>query len=160
LGQKEFDFKLSGKFTKLTEICETIRDKKERVLVFTQFKEMTAPIAKFLGEFFGKSGLVFHGSTAVKKRGELVATFNGEEYVPVAEKKKKAQKKLAQLRKKDPDIEPVVVEGRAIAKTFWGSAWNRNLTNYADYSNRICRGRSYVKNGLILDLKIDEGKIF
>jgi non-specific serine/threonine protein kinase len=82
LGQTVFDPKHSGKFEKLAEICETIRDNCERVLVFTQFKEMTEPIARFLAELFGREGLVLHGGTNVKKRGELVEKFNGMEYVP------------------------------------------------------------------------------
>ncbi|MDR0690664.1 MAG: hypothetical protein LBF32_01075 [Streptococcaceae bacterium] len=81
------------------------------------------------------------------------------DYVPVSEKKKRAQKKLKKLQKKNPDIKPVIVEGRAIAKTFWGISWNKNLASYADYSNRIGRGRSYVKNGLILDLQIKECEV-
>ena len=73
-------------------------------------------------------------------------------YVPVAEKKAKAEKQLKQLKKKNPDIKPVIIEGHAIAKTWWGKAWNENLERYADYSNRIGRGRSYVRNGAVLDL--------
>lgn len=79
------------------------------------------------------------------------------EYVPVAKKKVDAQKKIAKLTKKNPDITPVVIEGTKIAKTWWGVAWNKNLESYADYSNRIGRGRSYVKNGLVLDLQIKTG---
>jgi len=82
LGQPEFGSDYSGKFEKLAEICETIREKRERVLIFTQFKEMTAPLSKYLEEIFGRGGLVLHGGTQVKKRGELVERFNGEEYVP------------------------------------------------------------------------------
>jgi uncharacterized Zn finger protein len=79
------------------------------------------------------------------------------EYVPVAQKKEQAQKKLEALRKKNPNIAPVVIEGRKIAKTWWGTAWNKNLESYADYENRIARGSSYVKNGMVLDLQIDSG---
>ena len=82
LGQSAFDFEHSGKFDKLAEICETICEKRERVLVFTQFKEMTEPLAKYLETLFGRKGLVLHGGTPVKKRGELVEKFNGDEYVP------------------------------------------------------------------------------
>lgn len=82
LGQKSFDSKHSGKFDKLTEICETIREKRERVLVFTQFKEMTEPLSKHLEEIFGEPGLVIHGGTQAKKRGEIVEKFNGTVYVP------------------------------------------------------------------------------
>jgi len=82
-------------------------------------------------------------------------------YVSVGEKKAKALKKIAQMRKqkKYADIEPVTIEGRLIAKNWWGKAWCKNLESYADYSNRIGRGKSYVKNGMVIDLKILEGRI-
>jgi len=80
-------------------------------------------------------------------------------YVSVAEKKAKAARKLKQLKKKNPAIQPIVIEGRAIAKTWWGKSWNLNLERYADYSNRIGRGRSYVRHGAVLDLQIEAGKI-
>ncbi|WP_320041646.1 SWIM zinc finger family protein [uncultured Desulfobacter sp.] len=80
-------------------------------------------------------------------------------YVSVAEKRAKAEKKLAALKKKNPDIQPVVLEGQALAKTWWGKAWNKNLERYADYANRIGRGRSYVRHGAVLDLKIQPGKV-
>ncbi|MEE4355497.1 MAG: SWIM zinc finger family protein [Desulfococcaceae bacterium] len=80
-------------------------------------------------------------------------------YVTVAEKKAKAAKKLARLKKKNPDIRPVTVQGRTIARTWWGKSWNKNLERYADYSNRIGRGRSYVSNGMVLDLRIRAGKV-
>ena len=82
LGNMEFAPKYSGKFEVLSEICETIRDKRERVLVFTQFKEITEPIADFLETIFERKGLILHGGTAVRKRGELVERFNSAEYVP------------------------------------------------------------------------------
>ncbi|MBP2031866.1 putative Zn finger protein [Clostridium algifaecis] len=79
------------------------------------------------------------------------------EYVPVAEKKEKAKKSLEKLKKTNPDISPVIIEGKSIASKWWGKAWNKNLESYADFSNRIGRGRSYVRNGAVLDLKIKEG---
>lgn len=82
LGQNEYDYEHSGKFEKLSEICETIREKRERVLVFTQFKEMTEPLADYLATVFGRKGLVLHGGTPVKKRAELVEQLCGKEYVP------------------------------------------------------------------------------
>lgn len=82
LGNGDFSEKESGKFIMLREICETIYDKRERVLVFTQFKEMTEPISKFLAGIFGREGLVLNGETSVRKRGQMVEKFNGEEYVP------------------------------------------------------------------------------
>jgi uncharacterized Zn finger protein len=77
----------------------------------------------------------------------------------VAEQRKTAEKQLAKLRKKDPSIQPVVIEGNKIAKTWWGMSWCKNLERYADYDNRIGRGRSYVRNGLVLDMRITDGKI-
>lgn len=80
-------------------------------------------------------------------------------YVSVAEKKAKAEKKLKQLMKKNSGMKPVVIEGNALAKTWWGKAWNANLEKYADYSNRIGRGRSYVRHGAVLDLQIAPGEV-
>lgn len=81
------------------------------------------------------------------------------EYVPVAKKQADAKKTLEKLKKKNPNIHPVVIEGTKIAKTWWGIAWNKNLESYADYSNRIDRGRAYVRNGFVLDLQIDAGTV-
>lgn len=80
-------------------------------------------------------------------------------YVSVGEKRAKAEKKLKQLKKKNPDIRPIIIEGQALAKTWWGKAWNKNLERYADYSNRIGRGRSYVRHRAVLDLKITPGRV-
>jgi len=79
-------------------------------------------------------------------------------YVCKAEKIAKAERKLAQLRKKQ-NVRPVLLEGSAIARTWWGKAWNKNLESYADYSNRIGRGRSYVRCGAVLDLQVNAGEI-
>lgn len=80
-------------------------------------------------------------------------------YVSVAEKKEKAIRSIEKLRKKNPDIEPVIIEGRTLAKNWWGKSWNTNLESYADYSNRIGRGKTYVRNNAVLDLKISKGKV-
>lgn len=77
----------------------------------------------------------------------------------VAEKKEKARKSLQKLKKKNPDVEPVVIEGIKLAKSWWGKSWNENLESYADYENRITRGKSYVRNNAVLDLKISKGTI-
>ena len=82
LGREEFKPSSSGKFEQLGEICETIREKRERVLIFTQFREMTEPLSEFLRKIFGKEGFVLHGGTSVKRRSEMVEQFNGERYVP------------------------------------------------------------------------------
>jgi len=80
-------------------------------------------------------------------------------YKSVAEKKAKASRALEKLKKKKPGMEPVIIEGRTLAKSWWGKAWNLNLESYADYSNRIDRGKSYVRNNAVLDLKISKGAI-
>jgi uncharacterized Zn finger protein len=80
-------------------------------------------------------------------------------YVPVAQRRAKAEQKLKQLRKKNPNIKPVIIEGRTLATTWWGKSWNSNLERYADYSNRIGRGRSYVRNRAVIDLQIKAGAI-
>jgi non-specific serine/threonine protein kinase len=82
LGSGAFAETDSGKFARLREICETIRDKRERVLVFTQFKEMTEPLAAFLETIFGRPGKVLHGGVPVGKRRQIVADFQGAAYVP------------------------------------------------------------------------------
>ena len=85
--------------------------------------------------------------------------WNYPRYVPVAEKQAKADQKLKQLKKKNPDIRPVRLEGKALAQSWWGKAWNKNLERYADFSNRIGRGRSYVRHGAVLDLQIQPGRV-
>ena len=77
---KELD---SGKFIRLKEICETIHEKREKVLVFTQFKEIIEPIRKFMKEIFGHNGQIIHGSMTAKKRKQSVELFQGgKEHVP------------------------------------------------------------------------------
>ncbi len=76
-----------------------------------------------------------------------------------AQKKARAAKAYLKLKKKLPDIEPVLIEGRTLAKNWWGKAWNQNLESYADYSNRIGRGKTYVRSNTVLDLKISRGLI-
>jgi len=75
-------------------------------------------------------------------------------YVPVAEQRKKAAREIARLKKAGQNVAPVVVEGRKIAASFWGKAWCDNLESYRDYANRVERGRSYVRNGAVIDLRI------
>ena len=75
-------------------------------------------------------------------------------YVPVAERRAKAAREVAKRRKAGHAVEPVVIEGRSIATTVWGKAWCDNLESYRDLENRLPRGRTYVRNGSVLDLKI------
>ena len=82
MGQETYDPAESGKFEMLRDICETIYEKRERVLIFTQYKEITGYLAAYLEKIFHHKGLILHGSVPVKKRTEMVEKFNGEEYVP------------------------------------------------------------------------------
>jgi uncharacterized Zn finger protein len=78
-------------------------------------------------------------------------------YVSVAARRAQAVRELAKLRKKGRKISPVAIEGRKIARTFWGEAWCDNLERYSDYANRLPRGRTYVRNGSVVDLQIEPG---
>ena len=80
-------------------------------------------------------------------------------YVSVGERAVKAQRKINQLKKKNPNINPIVIEGKQIAKSWWGKIWINHLKHYADYDNRVARGRSYVKNGLVVHFAINQGHI-
>src|ERR1019366_9825802 len=80
-------------------------------------------------------------------------------YVTVAEKRRRAEQKLAKLRKRGQSFSPVRIEGRTIAKSFWGKAWCDNLERYSDYESRLPRGRAYVRNGSVLDLQIARGEV-
>lgn len=80
-------------------------------------------------------------------------------YVSVAERRRKAAGEMAKLAKKGQAISPVVVQGRAIAATAWGKAWCANMESYSDYANRLPRGRSYVRNGSVVDLQITPGMV-
>ena len=82
LGQQAYVESESGKFAMLRDICETIYEKRERVLVFTQFKEITEYLAEFLETIFHAKGYVLHGGTPVKERSRIVEAFQGEKYVP------------------------------------------------------------------------------
>ncbi|MEJ2612790.1 MAG: DEAD/DEAH box helicase [Candidatus Thiodiazotropha sp.] len=82
LGDGQYDPKKSGKFLRLAELCEEIASRQEKMLLFTQFREMTAPLADFLTQQFGQPGLVLHGGTAVKQRQKLVERFQDEEGPP------------------------------------------------------------------------------
>lgn len=80
-------------------------------------------------------------------------------YVSVAERRLQAAKKVAKMKKAGRDISPIEISGRTIAATFWGKAWCKNLEAYSDYSNRLPRGRTYVRNGSVVDLQIEAGTV-
>jgi uncharacterized Zn finger protein len=85
--------------------------------------------------------------------------FGWGDYVSVAERRLRAEKELAKLRKRGHSVAPVTIEGRKIAKNFWGKSWCANLERYSDFASRLPRGRSYVCNRLVVDLQIAKGKI-
>jgi len=80
-------------------------------------------------------------------------------YVSVGARRAQAARELATLRKKGRKISPVVIEGRTIAETFWGEAWCDNLERYSDFANRLPRGRTYVRNGSVVDLQVGPGRV-
>jgi uncharacterized Zn finger protein len=80
-------------------------------------------------------------------------------YVPVAARRRQAEREMAKLKKKGHPVSPVVIDGRAIARTFWGKAWCDNLERYSDFENRLPRGRTYVRNGSVVNLQIAPGEV-
>jgi len=88
-----------------------------------------------------------------------VSYYEWRPYVPVAERRRNAAKKLAKLRKNGQTVSPVTITGKVIAGSFWGKSWCTNLERYSDYENRLPRGRTYVRNGSVVDLQIAKGKV-
>jgi uncharacterized Zn finger protein len=80
-------------------------------------------------------------------------------YVPVSDRRAKAEREVAKLRKKGEVVHPVEIEGRTIARSFWGKGWCAHLESFGDYSNRLPRGRTYARNGSICHLAISKGAI-
>jgi uncharacterized Zn finger protein len=81
-------------------------------------------------------------------------------YVPVAKRRAQAASYAAKLAKKEKrTLSPVKIEGRIIARSFWGQAWCQNLEGYSDFANRVPRGRTYARNGSVIDLQIERGKV-
>ncbi len=80
-------------------------------------------------------------------------------YVPVAQRRAQARREVSKLQKKGQDIQPVEIEGRTIARSFWGKGWCTHMESFGDYSNRLPRGRTYVRNGSVCHLSIKKGKV-
>jgi uncharacterized Zn finger protein len=85
--------------------------------------------------------------------------YDWHPYVPVAARRRQAALEVAKLANKGRRISPVVIEGRKIVRTFWGKAWCDNLERYSDFANRLPRGRTYVRNGSVVDLQIAPGAV-
>lgn len=81
-------------------------------------------------------------------------------YVPVAKRRSQAARFAANLAKKEKrDLAPIEIEGRQIAASFWGQAWCEHLESFSDFENRLPRGRTYVRNGSVIDLQMERGKV-
>ena len=85
--------------------------------------------------------------------------FQWKPYVSVAERRKKAERAAARIKKKGQTLSPVTSGRGAIATTFWGKAWCDNLERYSDFANRLPRGRTYLRNGSVIDLAINAGEV-
>ncbi len=85
--------------------------------------------------------------------------YSWRPYVPVAARRARSLRKMEKLRKKGLDIQPVKIEGRKIARTFWGQAWCDHLEKFSDFANRLPRGRTYVRNGSVCHLQIAAGEV-
>ncbi|MBM3298527.1 MAG: SWIM zinc finger family protein [Deltaproteobacteria bacterium] len=85
--------------------------------------------------------------------------YSWKPYVPVAVRQARALNKMEKLRKKGLCIQPVKIEGRQIARSFWGQAWCDHLEKFSDYENRLPRGRAYIRNGSVCHLEITEGAV-
>src|SRR6266481_4338910 len=80
-------------------------------------------------------------------------------YVPVAERRATALKQARKLEKRGRVLQPVSLTGQRIASSFWGKAWCKNLESYMDFSNRLPRGRTYLRSGAVVDLRIGAGQV-
>ena len=88
-----------------------------------------------------------------------MARYEFPPYVPAAQRRARVAREIAKRKKKGADVEPVSIEGRLIARTFWGKAWCDHLEGCSDFANRLPRGRTYVRNGSVLHLKVGPKRI-
>ena len=88
-----------------------------------------------------------------------MAWYAWRPYVPVSVRRRNAARHVARFKKKGETAAPVVIQGRTIARSFWGKAWCDNLESYSDFANRLPRGRTYVRNGSVMDLQLGEGTV-
>src|SRR4051795_12923212 len=85
--------------------------------------------------------------------------YDWKPYVSAADRRRKTAREIETRRKQGHTLSPVSIDGRHIAKTFWGKSWCENLERYSDFANRLPRGRTYVRNGSVVDLQIQPGVI-
>lgn len=85
--------------------------------------------------------------------------WNWMPYESVGMRKKKSEKTISKMLKMGHTLNPVRIEGRRIATSFWGKAWCNHLESFSDYANRLPRGRAYVRHGSVINLEIDHGRV-
>jgi uncharacterized Zn finger protein len=85
--------------------------------------------------------------------------FGWRDYVPAAERRQIAEQAVARMKRGGVNVQPIRIEGNAIARTFWGKAWCRHLESYSDFENRLPRGRTYVRNGSVCHLEVLRGRV-
>ena len=88
-----------------------------------------------------------------------MAWYAWRPYVPVSVRRRNAARAVARSKKTGEGVAPVVIQGRLIARSFWGKAWCDNLEAYSDFANRLPRGRTYVRNGSVMDLQLGPGTV-
>jgi hypothetical protein len=88
-----------------------------------------------------------------------MAWYEWRPYVPVAVRRQNAVREIVRFRKKGESLAPVRIQGRTIARSFWGKAWCDNLERYSDLANRLPRGRTYVRNGSVMHLELGPGTV-
>src|SRR3990170_7440357 len=106
----------------------------------------------------GWSRSIFTLRSRTRRKGRRMY-FQWRPYVSVAERRSKAERAAKRAAKKGQAFSPVRIAGQAIAKTFWGKAWCSNMERYSDFSNRLPRGRTYVRNGSVIDLQVAECEV-
>jgi uncharacterized Zn finger protein len=98
-------------------------------------------------------------ASAASEEEHCVAWHAFPPYVPVAVRRRRGEREVSKRKKAGLAVEPVTIDGRAIARTFWGKAWCDHLEGYSDFANRLPRGRTYVRNGSVLHLGVGSGRI-
>src|SRR5579859_2231229 len=88
-----------------------------------------------------------------------MAWYEFRPYVSAAERRRRVQDEIKKRKKRGETVHPVTIDGRKIARTFWGNAWCSHLEGYSDYANRLPRGRTYVRNGSVLHLGVARGRV-
>ena len=92
-------------------------------------------------------------------RKNTMSEWGWKPYVSVAQRRKKAEQAAAKATKAGAGVSPITPSRGPVAKTFWGKSWCANLERYSDFANRLPRGRTYLRNGAVIDLKVTPGEV-